>query len=263
MTKWQLMPILVGVVMVAAFVGISVSRRAGQSRVAGPDRPHAAEPQPPEKPADPAKEESGDQAPPRERKPEAPPNKPPAEPRAKSGLPVALEQLLKLTAAQEASIAKVMADWNAKLGEINQKTSKDMRTATKETLPTILTEWRQQFMALKGHRTDQLNQIFTSEQATTYRDYRDKQFQAWLDGKVNRYCTVARFAISATEDQIAQIKPLVRTAYEQVTSGGNLVPSDDQRRVVKQLLHQQMAPLLDASQAEKLTQNESAFDSLW
>lgn len=187
----------------------------------------------------------------------------PEEEMVDSGLPPDLEELLKLTAAQAAEIYKVMTHWNTKLGEMNQKAVNDIHTASKENLPALLEVWRQQFVALKNSRTGHFNKVFTVEQEAIYLAYRDKQFQIWLDDKIALYCVIAKLALSATEDQLALIKPLVRTTYDQVTSGGNLLPSDDQRRVARQLLQQQILPLLEPGQIEKLTYYEATLDGIW
>ncbi|MBI4564260.1 MAG: hypothetical protein HY716_06165 [Planctomycetes bacterium] len=260
------MPLMLGVVTFAALAGYLIVKRSNRAAIpaTAPSQPAPKE-LAEEKPDKPEAEPSPVPAPKR-RPPPKPPVKAPDNqaPKPQSALPPALANVLKLDASQEAEVAKVMAEWRTKLEELNKKTSEALRTATKEESSFHRDAWRQQFTVLKNSRTMQLNKIFTPEQETSYREYRDTQYQAWLDRKVSHYTTLASHTLKLNEGQLSQIKPLVRRAFDDATSGGTFVPPESQRTLAKQLLQQQVMSFLTAEQAEKFIQNERAFDlHLW
>ena len=260
MSRAQTLAVILVVGMISTAAGVAIGKRTA------PERIEAARPKESAAPAknEPVVDRPGEAAPVADagapaKTPATTAPKPAA--RGSAGLPAALAKTLKLTPEQQTAVAGILKDWQTRIAEANKKIQEALKSAKAGDPQTSIAmdQWRQEFTALKNDRTGKLMQALTPEQGAQYREYRDKQYQGWLDQQATQFTTLGQYTLGLSKEQLQQIKPMVRSAVDEATAGGTMVPATSYRDNVMAVLKSRIQPLLTPDQAKKFQENEASF----
>lgn len=183
----------------------------------------------------------------------------PAKP-GKSSLPADLAKALKLTQSQGDAVDQALKSWKERFDELNTRIKETLAKSTDPAArKAAVDQWSMEFDRLKAERTAALLASMTPEQQAAYREFRDKQYGSWLDGKVSGLSVMAKHALKVTDQQVEQMKPIFRETVDGVTAGGTMTPNSAQVEGAQQALIARVQGLLTPEQAQAMERFKQTF----
>jgi len=185
----------------------------------------------------------------------------------KSRIPGGLAGKLKATDAQKAAIEEVLHAWDATQAELVKKRKGALeaaksvadKAARRQVETQAWDEWRRDITVAKAEHHQKLQAVMTPEQYIASQEYRQGQYQKWLDQHANIQGSMIKGPLKLTPEQSAQVQSLVRSSVNDLTLGGMSVPPSTQRDSAQQALRQQIRGLLTPAQAETFDALKQAF----